>query len=105
MDEAVMDEKVGDPEGRHPKACRDAEIGAGRGGRFAAVDDQSSRDDRVDHCKTIVQLKAPTRWFVVGAVCGPPWTMPERAMEDHRPELHEAGDETPGEPEVRLSPH
>ena len=59
MDKAVMNDKISDPEGGHPKPSRDTEVRRDRGRRLKAVDDQPDREGCVKDREDIIELKPP----------------------------------------------
>jgi hypothetical protein len=92
MHQTIVDDDVGDPEGRHADADAEEDLAPGSLGPGAAVENERDRDRRVQHAERVVALEAPGARDVMGAVNGPQRAVPHGAVEEGGPEVHRDGD-------------
>lgn len=92
MDEAVVDDDVRDTEERHadPDPAQDGTVDAVH---EAADDDERRSDGCVRHGQDVVRLEATSALFVMASMHGEEDAVPDAAVEEARPELHERRDD------------
>lgn len=87
VDEPVMNDHVGEAEGRHPRACTDR-AGRQRSMQIASDHHEQCRGGRVGRGEDVVRLEATLAARVVRTMNVPQAVMPDAAVEKARPGFH-----------------
>jgi ribosomal protein L32 len=95
VDETVMNDDIADAEKRHAAARADHRR-AREPMKLASDDDERCGERSVEHRQGVVSLEAPGPGLVMRAMHCPERVVPNAAVEEARPRLHEDGD---GEPD------
>jgi hypothetical protein len=97
MHEAIVHEQVQSTEGRHTKADAERDLATEARRSSAAIDDQRGSEGRVRTREGIVGFPPTGAATMMRAMHAPKGTVPDLAVQQHRPELHRRGGRYAGE--------